>query len=116
MHSTFASLCRRVYFAEYQSPQSAARIPFILFAEMEMPTPVPQMSIALSASPEVTFSQVFSAIAAAVNELNALFLKVLYHFAFKRVTGMVGTYSDHTDTSFQKNILLFYHKSPIRSI
>ena len=50
----FASLCSLVACAEKQSWQSAALIPFILFAEIDIPIPVPQMMIPLSHSPEAT--------------------------------------------------------------
>ena len=45
---------RHVACAEKQSWQSAALIPFILFAEIDIPIPVPQMMIPLSHSPEAT--------------------------------------------------------------
>ena len=54
MHRTFASLCSRVASALKQSPQSAARMPGILFAVMETPIPVPQMMMPRSHSPETT--------------------------------------------------------------
>ena len=55
------SLCSRVYFVEKQSLHSAARIPFILFAAMEIPIPVPQINRAQSAFFSVTAWQVVSA-------------------------------------------------------
>ena len=57
----FALLCSLVAFAEKTSWQSAHLMPFTLFAVMEMPIPVPQIRIPLSASPPATAKATFLA-------------------------------------------------------
>ena len=56
-HRALASLWRRVYSALKESLQQQARMPWILLADMEMPTPVPQNSSAFSHWPFTTASQ-----------------------------------------------------------
>ena len=51
MARMLASLCSRVAWAEKQSEHRAARMPFTLFAVMEMPMPVPQIIIPSVALP-----------------------------------------------------------------
>ena len=50
----FASLCSLVACALNVSLQSAARIPLILFAVIEIPIPVPQIKIPCFTSPSLT--------------------------------------------------------------
>ena len=56
----FASLWRRVISADRLSPQRAQRMPLTLFAAMEMPMPVVQMTMPRSHSPEATLRATFS--------------------------------------------------------
>ena len=50
-HRTFMSSCSTPWWAEYASWQIAARMPRILHAATEAPTPEPQTKTARSASP-----------------------------------------------------------------
>lgn len=59
MASMLASLCRRVYLAEYVSEQTAQRMPGTLFAASEMPMPVPQSTMPASYWPLATASATF---------------------------------------------------------
>ena len=61
IQSTFASLCCRVSSADFISPQQAALIPFILFAAILIPIPVPHKRIPKSASFERTQLHTFFA-------------------------------------------------------
>ena len=51
---TFALLCSLVSFADTVSAQSAQRMPFTLFAAMEIPIHVVQITIPLSHVPDAT--------------------------------------------------------------
>jgi hypothetical protein len=50
----FELLCRRVYFAEKWSLQTAARMPLTLLAASDIPIPVPQTKIPIWFSPSAT--------------------------------------------------------------
>ena len=54
MASTLASLWRLASLAEYGSEQSAALIPFTLFAEIDIPIPDPQITIPKSVFLSIT--------------------------------------------------------------
>ncbi len=56
MARTFASLCSLVICAVSVSAHNAQRIPLILFAVMEIPMPVVQITIPFSHSPPATAS------------------------------------------------------------
>lgn len=56
----FALLCCFTRRAVAVSEHTAALIPFTLFAEIEIPTPVPHISIPQSYSPEATAFATFS--------------------------------------------------------
>ena len=58
----FASLCSLESFAVNSLCARAALIPFILFAEIEIPIPVPHISTPNCASPLKTFSLASAAI------------------------------------------------------
>ena len=60
MHRMLALLWRRVISAACASQQSAARMPFTLFAAIEMPMPVEQIRMPYCAPPSATQCATFA--------------------------------------------------------